>query len=80
MITIFKALICFGSDDPRNYCEVFDGSTVETTFTSVYPHNSGGLGLYNGQPTTVGSRKSEGYQKVETLEDNGWATLSDFPE
>jgi len=76
-----QALICFGSHSPHNYCDIFDGSNVVTTFSTTYPHNYGGLGYYNGQPTTVGSQSqlSDEHGKVETLSQNGWTSLADHP-
>ncbi|CBY13541.1 unnamed protein product [Oikopleura dioica] len=74
-----QALICFGNNSPYNYCDIFDGSNVVTTFSTTYPHNFGGLGYYNGQPTTVGSGVSDAYRKVETLSQNGWTSLADHP-
>ncbi|CBY33468.1 unnamed protein product [Oikopleura dioica] len=74
-----QALICFGSHSPQNYCDIFDGSNVVTTFSTTYPHNYGGLGYYNGQPTTVGGDNTDAYRKVETLSQNGWTSLADHP-
>jgi len=77
-----KALICFGniSASGNNYCDVFDGSTAVSTFSSRYSHMGGGLGYYNWNPTTVGSLLSDGSRKVETLNEDGWTSLDDFPE
>jgi hypothetical protein len=77
-----KALICFGNISPNNYCDVFDGSTAVSTFSSRYPHRAGGLGYYNGNPTTVGSGSSDEPHKVETLKIDGWTSLNipDFPQ
>jgi hypothetical protein len=75
-----KALICFGNIPPNNYCDVFDGSTAVSTFSSRYSHRLGGLGYFNGNPTTVGGFDSDGYRKVETLNEDGWTSLDDFPE
>ncbi|CBY13089.1 unnamed protein product [Oikopleura dioica] len=74
-----QALICFGNISPYKYCDIFDGSTVVTTFTTTYSHRNGGLGYYNGQPTTVGSSSQNGFGKVETLSQNGWTSLADHP-
>ena len=77
-----KAIICF--DDYRNIinaernCELFDGSTTETTFATNKTHENGALALYNGQPTAVGGRPfAEG--SVETLTENGWIPLKSHP-
>ena len=75
-----KALICFGNISPNNYCDVFDGSTAVSTFSSRYSHMGGRLGYYNWNPTTVGSGLSDGSRKVETLNEDGWTSLDDFPE
>ncbi|CBY23675.1 unnamed protein product [Oikopleura dioica] len=79
-----QALICFGNNSPWNYCDIFDGSTVVTTFSTTYSHSFGGLAHYNAifgalncQPTTVGSWYSDGFGKVETLAQNGWTSLAD---
>merc|ERR1712127_758454 len=77
-----KVLVCFGgffSGDTRKSCEIFDGSVVtETTFAADYNHQNGALGLYNNQPTTVGS-SVEMHQKVETLSATGWNALPAHP-
>merc|ERR1712127_1176015 len=77
-----KALVCFGgsfSGDTRKSCEIFDGEVfTETTFAADYNHQNGALGLYNNQPTTVGS-SVEMHQKVETLSATGWTALPDHP-
>jgi hypothetical protein len=72
-----KALICFGDTYPSNNCDVFDGSTVVTTFSTSYAHKNVGIGYYNNQPTTVGNDFAEGAGKVETLGPNGWTSLPD---
>ena len=63
-----------------NYCEVFDGSNVASTFSSTYSHRAGGLGFYNGQPTTVGDWQDAGRGKVETLTETGWEAVTDHPK
>lgn len=70
-----QALICFGSNTP--YCNTFDGSIVVNSHVSTFQHRYGGLGYYNGKPTTVGS--ISGNQKVETLGETGWSSLADHP-
>jgi len=81
-IFIFLALICFGrSVSPYNKCDVFFADeTVLSTDSTAYSHSSGGLGFYTGQPTTVGSDASDGYNKVETLTATGWQVLDDFSQ
>jgi len=74
-----KALICFPPSPGYNFCDVFDGTTSVPGFNSTYGHLYAGLGLYNGQPTTVGSSNEDGYRKVETLGPNGWTDLPDSP-
>ena len=78
LFSYFLALICFGNTSPYNYCNIFDGVSVATTHSSAYSHRYGGLALYDGQPTTVGSYESNGYRKVETLTETGWQELADF--
>ena len=83
-----RALICFPrSDSPdisesRN-CEIFDTVISVPTHRSQYNHAGGGLGLYVGQPTTVGDVTGGeliGNVKVEIYySSKGWASLSDFP-
>jgi hypothetical protein len=80
---IFIALICFGNNAPYgHYCDVFDGSTnvASSTFESRYSHRQGGLGNFNGHPTSVGSYVEDGYRKVEQLREDGWYSLPDHPE
>ena len=62
-----------------NLCEVFTGSNVVETHSTTYPHDGGGLGFYNGQPTTVGNYFEDGYRKVETMSKTGWTSLPDQP-
>ena len=76
---LFLALICFERDNIHNSCDLFDGIAVTKTFSTGYSHYSGGLGFYNGLPTTVGSYKSTGYRKVEQYTQNGWAAVDDHP-
>merc|ERR1712071_99451 len=74
-----KVLVCFGrSGDTRKSCEIFDGSVTTPTFAAEYTHGSGGLGLYNNQPATVGCYYEE-HQKAETLSATVWNALPDFP-
>jgi hypothetical protein len=82
---IFIALICFGNKTPWNYCDKFVlawGSTnvASSTFESRYSHRQGGLGNFNGHPTSVGSYVEDGYRKVEQLREDGWYSLPDHPE
>jgi len=73
-----KALICFGGDGKS--CETFDGVSTASTFSTNWIHNSGGLGFYQGQPASVGSRRfSESHNKAETLTTTGWTALPDHP-
>ena len=74
---IILAFICHGYG--KN-CNIFDGSGVVKTHSSSYTHLHGGLGYYNGQPTTVGSEYKDGYRKVETLAQGGWISLGDHPK
>ncbi|CBY12980.1 unnamed protein product [Oikopleura dioica] len=75
-----KALICFGyTGDIRKTCEIFDGSTIVSTFASDSTHFFGGLGLYKNQPTSVGC-SYENHQKAETLYATGWTALPDHPK
>jgi len=73
-----KALICFGSTSPGNYCDVFNGVSVVTTHSSAYSHYHAGLAFYSGRPTTVGGGQTDGARKVETLTETGWQELADF--
>jgi len=75
-----NAIICFGQISSISDCDVFDGSTAVSTFSSNFPHRYGGLGHFNGKPTTVGSAETDGFRKVESLENTGWTTLADFSE
>jgi len=72
-----KAFICLGYE---TNCNIFDGSGVVKTHSSYFTHLNGGLGYYNGQPTTVGSKYEDGYRKVETLAQDGWISLDDHPK
>jgi len=76
------ALICFGTSSPWTYCDEFDGSTnlAMATFSSTFSHRQGGLGYFNGYPTSVGSYEADGNRKTETLREDGWYTLPDHPE
>ena len=71
------AFICLGYE---TNCNIFDGSGVVKTHSSYFTHLNGGLGYYNGQPTTVGSKYEDGYRKVETLAQDGWISLHDHPK
>jgi len=71
-----EALICFDATRWRS-CVIFNGSSVVSTYSTSYRHRRGGLGLYNGQPITVGSHFSDGRRKVETLSSIGWTSLAD---
>merc|ERR1712071_460670 len=74
-----KVLVCFGNSGfTRISCEIFDGSVTTPTFDAEYTHRSGGLGLYNNQPATVGCYDAE-HQKAETLSATGWNALPDHP-
>lgn len=73
-----EALICFDYTTWK-FCDVFTGSSVDSTHSTSYRHRYAGLGFYNGQPTTVGSYYSDGYRKVETLSSTGWMSLADSP-
>ena len=73
-----RALICFDYHNEQ-YCELFDGSSVpERQASSRFPHDQGKLGLYKGNPTTVGGR-NRGAREVETLVRWNWHSLNDFP-
>ena len=83
-----KALICFPGNDNliARQCEVFDLFTSASTHSTSFKHYGGKLGLYNGQPTTVGSQvepqdweNRNDWKKVETLTSSGWMALTDFP-
>jgi len=74
-----QAIICFGSNTPPHNCNTFDGSSVEYTHVTTVSHRFGGLGYYNGKPTTVGSVDIDGHQKVETLGETGWSSLANHP-
>jgi len=79
-----KALVCFGnvgSGDTRKSCEIFDGSASAPTFATEWTHATGGLGLFNNQPATVGCvDPNDGrHQKAETLTATGWIPLPDHP-
>ena len=73
-----KALICFDYVDD-NRCENFDGEFSTETFSSNYAHWGGALGFYQEKPTTVGSYRRYGGNKVETLGSSGWTSLPDIP-
>ena len=73
-----EALICFEMKSNKK-CELFDGTSTVSTHEANFQHDGGKLGLYKGQPTTVGSYSWEGQNKVETLSSSGWSFLGDFP-
>ena len=73
-------LICFEEAKPYSSCELFDGEKLSRTFSTSYTHQLGKLGLYKGNPTTVGSSESDGFRKVETLSVDGWTLLADHPK
>ena len=75
----YLALICWPSNAPREACNTFDGTIAAETYSSNYYHYYGFLGMYKSQPTTVGSAAGPGSKKVETLGENGWEELEDFP-
>ncbi|CAG5104751.1 Oidioi.mRNA.OKI2018_I69.chr1.g1505.t1.cds [Oikopleura dioica] len=73
-----RALICFdvvGWDS----CEIFDGVISTATHDPEVHHALGGLGHYNGQPTTVGGEYSPSNSRVETYSASGWTTLPSIP-
>ncbi|CBY14964.1 unnamed protein product [Oikopleura dioica] len=75
-----KALICFGDyNDIRKNCEIFDGSTIVSTFAADSTHRFGGLGLYKNQPTSVGCWDGH-HEKAETLSATGWIALPNHPK
>ena len=62
-------------------CDEFDGSTnsATATFSSTFSHRQGGLGYFDGFPTSVGSTEEDGMLKTEMLREDGWYTLPDHP-
>jgi len=73
-------MICFGnSGEVLKTCEIFDGSTIVSTFAADSTHSYGGLGLYKNQPTSVGCVDYE-HKKVETLSATGWTALPNHPK
>jgi len=72
------ALICFNSVGLTKSCEIFDGTEVRYTSSSSYSHAVGGLGLYKGQPTTIGCWSNK-HRFTETLTPSGWNALQDHP-
>ena len=82
-IAYILAIICFDRRYRRT-CEEFDGLTTRPTFGTYFPHPSGGLGLYEGQPTAISG--DWGYQAVytspgyvETMTKDGWIFLKSHP-
>ena len=76
---IFLALICWSWDFPREGCNTFDGTSAADTWASNVAHFNADLAHYKGKPTTIGSDQEPGYKKVETLGEDGWEYLDDFP-
>ncbi|CAG5080465.1 Oidioi.mRNA.OKI2018_I69.PAR.g9602.t1.cds [Oikopleura dioica] len=74
-----SAYLLSGFPGPYEACEIFDGESVSSTHSAQNNHDWGKLGLYKGQPTTVGSYYKSGAQKVETYNSTGWASLPDHP-
>ncbi|CBY14423.1 unnamed protein product [Oikopleura dioica] len=78
-----RALICFGPDTGAS-CQLFDGANSVPTFSTAINHQYGGLGMYRGQPTTVGAFGTyPDYLrngKAETLTSSGWTALPDFSD
>jgi len=76
-----RALICFGSGTGDS-CELFDGENSVPTFSTAVNHEYGGLGMYRGQPTTVGAFGTHpdylSNGKAETLTGSGWTALPGF--
>ena len=74
-------MICFADWPDTDKCEVFDTTGVTETHSTKYDHKWGGLGYYQGQPTTVvGSVAYDAMKKVETFnESTGWTSLPDHP-
>merc|ERR1719397_1282823 len=74
-----EALICFSFYTPFESCNTFDGTSAADTYASNVSHNNAGLAYYKGKPTSVSSSYRTGYKKIETLGENGWEYLEDFP-
>ena len=77
------AMICFDRAT-RRLCEIFDGQSTRKAFGTKFPHNGGGLGLYNGQPTAISGYY--GFESVtscpgfvETRTEDGWIFLTSHP-
>ncbi|CBY16246.1 unnamed protein product, partial [Oikopleura dioica] len=74
-----EALICFDHLSLSTSCELFDGTKSEKLpFHSSFTHSTGGLGLYQNQPATVGCYENK-HNKAEALFDFGWTALPDHP-
>lgn len=74
-----NALICFDYEY-ESRCETFDGKSSISTYSTRSNHWGGKLGLFKGQPTTVGDNLSGGEtETVETLRFSGWGFLPSFP-
>ena len=76
------ALICFEKDAPYKKCEIFDGSASVAQASSTYAHHGGKLGMYKGNPTTVGSwvGYNGGNNRVETFKAGSWSSLANHPK
>ena len=70
-------MICFEYMRQTRTCNYFDGQKVTIAPMTTYEHKEGGLGIYHGQPTTVGNYQWSGQSEahVETLTESGWAYL-----
>ena len=74
-------MICFDWNKDNNSCDIFNGTAVVRTHSTTFPHDNGGLGFYNGNPTTVSSYEKTGRKIVETLFfETGWIRLADHPK
>lgn len=69
------------TDSIGTSCDIFNGTEVARTFSTSFPHLRGGLGLYNGQPTTVGNQQElSTFGRTETLTSKGWSLLLNHPK
>ncbi|CAG5078443.1 Oidioi.mRNA.OKI2018_I69.PAR.g8986.t1.cds [Oikopleura dioica] len=75
-----KALICFEEHANYDSCELFDGKKAVQTHSTNLPHLHGALGMYYGQPTTMGGWHKEGKGKTETYTPEGWRQIVDHPK
>ncbi|CAG5102927.1 Oidioi.mRNA.OKI2018_I69.chr1.g532.t1.cds [Oikopleura dioica] len=71
------ALICFPGYSPIESCEIFDLTSATPTHSTQYTHTYGKLGIYQGNPITVGSYYSSGTKKVEVYNPTGWFSMPD---